>query len=356
MNHRVGVLVLVVLLLGLAAHAAAAPPPSGPRLAISVFSDGPGGEDESSGVITTGPSGEDPQRLVGGSGGSLGDSLSWSADGEVLALPVSGVDSTASGRFGSGWSVVGTVRADGSGMRVFPRAFLNTGDPVMAPDGASAVFQRLKLVKTLPGRENYLFKSSIWRLDVEDGSVSRLTRWRLAGFLEPISYLPDGSALVADLVDRRGDRIVAIDLHTHRSHRLALLGRYVSEPTYSPDGTKLAFVRLKRAQTMLPEPEHPVSELMVARADGTHARRVLRVKGYISFPSWDPSGSRLAFTRDPPAEATGGLEPEFGNKVMAINADGTCLTRVFTDPSMTLSGTAWLPGPGREAGRISCPG
>jgi hypothetical protein len=39
---------------------------------------------------------------------------------------------------------------------------------------------------------------------------------------------------------------------------------------------------------------------------------------------------------------------------MAINADGTCLTRIFTDPAMTLSGTAWQPGVGREAGPISC--
>jgi hypothetical protein len=81
---------------------------------------------------------------------------------------------------------------------------------------------------------------------------------------------------------------------------------------------------------------------------------VLRRKGYISFPSWDPSGRRLAFTHNPPAEATGLLEPEPGNKVMAINADGTCLTRIFTDPDLTLYGSAWQPGVGREAGPISC--
>jgi Tol biopolymer transport system component len=353
MNHRVGVLVLIALLLGLAAPAAAAPPPPGPRLAISVSSDGPGGEDESSEVITTGPLGEDPQPLFGGTGALIGESLSWSADGEVLAFSAPGVESTASGRFGGGWPVVGTVRADGSDVRVFPRAFLNAGDPVMAPDGASVAFQRLKIVKAFEG-ETYLFKSAIWLMDVEGGSVRRLTRWRLAASIEPLSYLPDGSAVVAELSDRKGSRIVAVDLRDHHSRRLASLGRNVSEPTYSPDGTKLAFVRRQGPRTMLPKPERPVSELMVARADGTHAKRVLRVKGYISFPSWDPSGSRLAFTRNPPAEATGELEPEFGNKVMAINADGTCLTRIFTDPAMTLFGTAWLPGVGREAGPLVC--
>ncbi len=39
---------------------------------------------------------------------------------------------------------------------------------------------------------------------------------------------------------------------------------------------------------------------------------------------------------------------------MAINADGTCLTKVFSDPDLTLYGAAWQPGPGREAGPIVC--
>jgi Tol biopolymer transport system component len=350
MNRWVLVLVLVAALWGPAVHAGAATP-EGPRLAISVSTDGPGAEDEGSEVITVGPAGEGPQRLVGGRGAFIGGSLSWSADGERLAFGVGGVESTASGPFGTGWPVVGVATVDGVQPTLFPRAFLNGGEPVMAPDGRSVAFQRLKLVKILPGGENLLFKSSLWLLDIEDGSVRRLTRWRLAAFLDPISYSPDGSSLVA-VLDGRGSRIVAVDLRSHRSRPLALLGRDVREPTYSPDGTKLAFVRLKIQNNDLPE--RPVSELAVARADGTGAKRVLRRKGYISSPSWDPSGSRLAFTRNPPADGTGFLDSEPGNKVMAINADGTCLTRVFTDSELTLGSIAWQPGPGREAGPISC--
>jgi Tol biopolymer transport system component len=355
MNRCVVVLVLAAGLLALAMPAGAATP-EGPRLAISVSTDGPGAEDERSEVITTGPSGEGRQRLVGGPGASIGDPLSWSSDGNRLAFAVSGAESTTWGPFGTGWRVVGVAEVTDGRIRVFPRAFLNAGDPVMAPDGRSVAFERAKRVKTPPGSESYLFKSSIWLLDVEDGSVRRLTRWRLSPpFLSPISYSPDGSALIAVFLDRRGfRRLVAIDLRSLRSRLLAPLGWDVWQPTYSPDGTKLAFVRLKQApKTRLP-PVRPVSELVVARADGAGAERVLRRKGYISFPSWDPSGSRLAFTRDPPAEAIGILLPEPGNKVMAINADGTCLTQVFTDPELTLHRSAWRPGTGREAGPIEC--
>jgi Tol biopolymer transport system component len=349
MNRWGVVLVLVAALLGLAVHAAAATP-EGPRLAISVYTDGPGGEDERAEILMTGPSGENPHELISGSGLSIGEALSWSADGSRLAFSVPGIESTASGPYGTGWPTVGVVRADGSGVRVFRRAFLNAGEPVLAPDGRSVVFQRLKLVKELPGRENYLFKSAIWSLDVKHGTVRRLSPWRLASFLNPVSFSPDGSTLAAEFWHRGEDGVASIDLH---GHRRALLARKAQEPTYSPDGTKLAFVR-ERNTSGNKLPERPISELWVARADGSAAKRLLRVKGYISFPSWDPSGSRLSFTSNPPAEATGALEPEFGNKLMEVNADGTCLTKVFSDPKTVVKGSAWQPGPGREAGPISC--
>jgi len=39
---------------------------------------------------------------------------------------------------------------------------------------------------------------------------------------------------------------------------------------------------------------------------------------------------------------------------MEINADGSCLTRVFSEPGIVVSGPAWQPGLGRGAGPILC--
>jgi Tol biopolymer transport system component len=340
------ILVLAALFVGLPVHAGAATP-GGPRLAISA-SNG-----QSSGVITVGPTGEGREVLVEDPDyRTTGDRLSWSADGSLLAFAASGDFPDPPERaFGTGWPVVAIARADGSS-RAFPRVFLNAGDPVMAPDGKSLVFQRVKLVKILPGRESYLFKSSIWSLEIANGSARRLTRWRLADFLEPSSFSPDGSTLLVESFGYRlKEGVMALDL---RSRRLTPLVNKGSEPTYSPDGSKLAFIRDKTVRFQLPKPDRPVNELWVARADGSGAKRVLRARGYISYPSWDPSGNRLSFTRNLPAEATGSLEPEPRNKVMAINADGTCLTRVYTNPELTLYGSAWQPGAGREAGPILC--
>jgi Tol biopolymer transport system component len=315
----------------------------GPRLAIMAHNSCCG-----SAVITVGPNGEGPDSVIEGPRSrdilAVYDRPSWSADGGLLAFGAS--------RFGDDGNVVAIVREDGGGLRLFPRAVLTGGDPVISPDGATVAFQQVRLVKVLPGRENVLTKSSIWLLDVEDGSIRQLTRWRVGTSLEPTSYSPDGATLAAQSYGRRGFRAVAIDL---RSGRLTLLVRDAVEPTYSPDGTRLAFVRLKDWLTTRPNDEtaQPVIELFVADAHGDAPKRLLRKRGLIAWPSWDPSSSRLAFTRSP-VDSPRSRTPLLGNKVMAMNADGTCLTKLFSDPELTLSGSAWQPGIGRDAGPISC--
>lgn len=336
-----GVLALVALLAILAGQAGAAMP-AGPRIAVVL--DGPAGKYVSAEegyeldftLSTLGPAGEAREVLI--ENPALGRP-SWSADGRLLAL-------SGPARDGVRVAIADTERGT---LRMYPRAHYE-GESVIAPDGRMVVFSRAKLVKVLPGRESYLFKSALWRVDLRTGRVKRLTRWRLQTAIEPSSFSPDGRSLVAGISDRRGERAVAIDL---RSGRFTLLAEGASEPVYSPDGTRLAFVRLDPGSRSLPEPDRPVSELLVGNADGSGAERLLRRRGFISWPSWDPSGSRLAFTHNPPG-FTGSLEPEPGNRLLAINGDGTCLTTVYSDPKATVWGSSWQPGPGREAGPIVC--
>ncbi|HEX5527179.1 MAG TPA: hypothetical protein VFX44_08310 [Solirubrobacterales bacterium] len=313
--------ICVVVLAGMALPVQAAAP-EGPQ--ITVLADGFGtgfGRD----IITMGANGKSPQAVIKEAGWSR---LSWSADGSLLAF----------GSFGD-WDgeVVAVDEVHSSGLRFYRRASFEGDNPVMAPDGHTVA---------------YLHKGSIWLLNVMSGSVRRATPWRLQTDFEPSSFSPDGSKLAGTTYGQRGLEAVAVDLHTGH---VSLLAWEASEPVYSPDGSEVAFIRWKNWRASgVDDGSPPIDELRVTRV-GTFPRSRLLRRSHklLAWPSWDPSGQRLAFTRTRVVE-NGYTDPKKGDALMAINADGTCLKKVYTDPETTLYSAAWQPGPGREAGPISC--
>ena len=312
--------ICMVVLAGMAMPVQATAP-EGPQITVlaDVFGAEPGQD-----IITMGPSGESLQNVIKEAGWSR---PSWSADGSLLTF----------GGYGE-WSgeVVSVAEANGPGLRFFRRAQIEGGNPVMAPDGHTVA---------------YLYKGSIWLLNVKSGSVRRATPWRLQTEFEPSSFSPDGSKLAGTTFDGRISA-VAIDLRTGHVSRLA---REASEPVYSPDGSEVAFIRWKNWRaSAVDDGSPPIDELRVTRVGAFPRSRLLRRSHkLLAWPSWDPSGQRLAFTRTRVVE-NGYTDPKKGDALMAINADGTCLKRVYTDRETTLYGAAWQPGPGREAGPISC--
>ena len=117
----------------------------------------------------------------------------------------------------------------------------------------------------------------------------------------------------------------------------------------------MAFIRWKNWRaSAVDDGSPPIDELRVTRVGTFPRSRLLRrSRKLLAWPSWDPSGRRLAFTRTRVVE-NGYDNPMKGDALMAINANGTCLKRVYTDRETTLYGAAWQPGPGREAGPIAC--
>jgi Tol biopolymer transport system component len=262
--------------------------------------------------------------LIKGAGWSL---PSWSADGSLLTF----------GSYGEwGGEVVAVAEESGPGPRFYRRASLEGGNPVTAPDGRVVA---------------YPYRGSVRLLDLTTGSVRRATPWRLQTDFEPSSFSPDGSKLAGTIPGGAGSA-VAVDLRTGHVSRLA---EEAAEPVYSPDGSEVAFIRWKNWRTSwVDDGSPPIDELRVTRV-GTFPRSRLLRRSHklLAGPSWDPSGERISFTRTRVVE-NGYEEPMKGDAVMAINGDGTCLTKVYSDPETTLYGATWQPGPGREAGPISC--
>jgi TolB protein len=98
------------------------------------------------------------------------------------------------------------------------------------------------------------------------------------------------------------------------------------EPSWSPDGSKLAFAVLQPDFTY---------DVDVVNADGTGVRTVVQGPGNAVEPAWSPDGTRLVFgsDRDSPLGFHG---------LYVINVDGSGLTKL-TGGTWDDSHPSWSP-------------
>jgi Tol biopolymer transport system component len=181
-----------------------------------------------------------------------------------------------------------------------------------------------------------------------------VTPWRNGLTEWPSSFSPDGTDLAATRrVGKEASEAVVVEL---ASGGTTVLAKEALEPVYSPSGTEIAFLqgRPRTVTTDHGTTTATFTDLFVMHADRSDPRRLTHTAKEIEIaPSWDPSGSRLAFTRfkDPSTDA-GFLG--FGNAVMEINADGSCPTKILQARQVSYFGVSWRPGPGRAAGPLAC--
>jgi Tol biopolymer transport system component len=299
----------------LAAGMASAAAPAGPRLAVVKETWKP----HRITLLSVNPRGGDPLRLAGGqeNGGPVeAGRISWRPDGTEIAF--------------QGIRSIFLAKAEGGWVRELNIA--SAERPVFAPDGRSLVFTRFG------GTE-----AGVWIIDLDSGKQRRLLRSR--GKLEYVgsSFSPDGTTLLATRVDysRRGggEDVIALDLAGGGAERQIANG-YLA--VYSPDGSRIAFIRRVG--------ERGAGDLFVLDLASRSPRRLTRTPHKEElYPSWDPSGERIAFAR----YRRGHLE--WANSIHQINADGSCEDEVFAvKRRVTYHAPAWQPGPGREAGPIAC--
>jgi hypothetical protein len=175
----------------------------------------------------------------------------------------------------------------------------------------------------------------------------------------PSSVAPNGE-LVATILGRGGFSVGMVDPRTGTVRQITqptIDSEGVLEPAISPDGEEIVYKTddIKRSPHGAPEGLR-ATELMVVPAAGGAPKRLTRVPGGARWPSWDPSGSRIAFTT---LNATGVSDwdnnAQPGNALIEVNADGTCLTEIYSlGKAGRVQGVGWQPGAGRGAEPISC--
>jgi len=156
------------------------------------------------------------------------------------------------------------------------------------------------------------------------------------------AYSPDGTKL-AFVALRNFERVGVFVANADGSEPRALSSGVASWPEWSPDSTQLVFI------------SGSGSDLVVASADGSGERVISRSPRRIIYspPRWSPGGTLIAFTRGPASVV--GNKP-FRSSIVVAHADGSgeqvVVRRVATSPVQPPAWRSSAPLP--PARRASC--
>ncbi len=184
----------------------------------------------------------------------------------------------------------------------------------LSPDGSRVAFSRV-------------FKG-VEQLYVADpsGTVARLTGPGRGGCgcgaFDP-TWSPDGTRIAFSGVRMDGNQdIYVVDVSSGTLHRLTRSLAIEGTPTWSPDGRTIAFSRGGSDKV----------SLWSLNAEGGPARLVTRVGG--ELPAWSPDGRTIAF---------GGPAAGSGNGLWIVHPDGSGLRRAVPNSVETDGNLSWSP-------------
>jgi Tol biopolymer transport system component len=179
------------------------------------------------------------------------------------------------------------------------------------------------VVPTLPLA--FIDADDIWLFHATNCSVEALTQ---GANTFAFAWSPDATQIAFSSVDPRSNER-AIKVVRLADHQVTTLIRWTDghspgEPTWSPDGKRIAF------DLAFPDVS---SSIMVMQANGSQVQQ-LSATGYDVNPDWSPDGRRIAFISVPSVSAEG--------KLYVMRADGRNVTPL-TGGLGVVSRVVWSP-------------
>ena len=211
-------------------------------------------------------------------------------------------------------AIIAVAYADGSNTVTLARG---TG-PSWSPDGTKIAFAAIDYYCDYYYYDCYYYPVGLAVMSADGSGLVFLTNE--ASDAQP-TWSPDGTRIA--FISSRNGRSGVYVLNAGVPTLLTNTPRAVSKPAWSPDGTRLAFTCVVDSGN---------SDICVINANGTGFTRLTSDPGQDAGPAWKPDGSRIAFATTRYAGAY---------ELASMTPDGGDVTRL--SPATAASEPAWKP-------------
>ena len=163
--------------------------------------------------------------------------------------------------------------------------------------------------------------SNIWVINPDGSGDTQLTFGAEFYNYEP-SWSPDGTRIAFASNQSGGTEVWVMNADGSGQTNISNSPDRDEQPSWSPDGTRIAFTSIRDDN----------AEIYVMDADGSGQTNITNNPSFDGSPSWSPDGTRIAFVSDRDGKY----------EVYVMNAAGTGQTRLTNNPSFEVY-PSWSP-------------